>query len=86
MFFFRDLTPFLKEKMSPFECGIENFKKIRIPFSIQFFFLGIIFILFDIEIIFLIHFTYLINNFFFFYSFIFAFIFFIFLFITLLIE
>lgn len=45
-----------KEKISLFECGVENFTKVRIPFSMQFFFVGVIFILFDMEIIFLIHF------------------------------
>lgn len=46
---------FKKEKYLPFECGIENSKKIRIPFSNQFFFIGIVFVLFDIELVWYLH-------------------------------
>lgn len=35
----------------PFECGIENVFTRRPPFSLQFFILGLIFIIFDIEIL-----------------------------------
>lgn len=38
------------EKLSPFECGFNPFKKSRIPFSIRFFILTILFIIFDVEI------------------------------------
>lgn len=55
---FLALPIFLKEKNLknltrnlPFECGIENIFTRRPPFSLQFFILGLIFIIFDIEIL-----------------------------------
>ncbi|MGI9555598.1 MAG: NADH-quinone oxidoreductase subunit A [Cyanophyceae cyanobacterium] len=86
IFFLRDNSFFIKNKLLPFECGIENIKKRRIRFSSQFFFIGIIFILFDIEIIFLIHFIYFFNIKIIIFYFIFIIIFIIFIFLTLLIE
>lgn len=36
-----------------FECGIESVGNARIPFSVKYFLVAIIFVLFDVEVIFL---------------------------------
>ena len=36
-----------------FECGIKSIGNARIPFSVKFFLVAILFVLFDIEVVFL---------------------------------
>uniref|UniRef100_UPI0030E3432A NADH dehydrogenase subunit 3 n=1 Tax=Taeniothrips eucharii TaxID=1818613 RepID=UPI0030E3432A len=40
-----------KEKLTPFECGYNFFQSARTTFSMKFFLIAIIFIIFDVEIV-----------------------------------
>jgi NADH-quinone oxidoreductase subunit A len=42
-----------KDKLEVFECGIESVGNARSPFSIKYFLVAILFVLFDVEIIFM---------------------------------
>jgi NADH-ubiquinone oxidoreductase chain 3 len=42
-----------REELSPYECGFEISRDSRLPFSIRYFLLTLVFLVFDLEIIFL---------------------------------
>ena len=43
-----DLLP---SKLDTFECGFERFSSCRVPFSIRFFIIAIVFLVFDVEVV-----------------------------------
>jgi NADH-quinone oxidoreductase subunit A len=42
-----------RQKLENFECGIEGMGNARSPFSVKYFIIAIIFVLFDVEVIFM---------------------------------
>lgn len=47
-----------REELTSYECGFEHHGLSRVPFSLRYFFLTLIFLLFDLEIILLLFFPY----------------------------
>nr|DAC76798.1 TPA_asm: NADH dehydrogenase subunit 3 [Pseudomyrmex janzeni] len=52
-----------REKKTPFECGFDPLSTSRIPMSSQFFLVGLVFLIFDVEITLLIPMILMMKNF-----------------------
>ncbi len=50
-FLLREKALLNREEMSSYECGFEHHNVSRVPFSLRYFFLTLIFLLFDLEIV-----------------------------------
>jgi len=50
-FFISEKSPLMREEISSYECGFEHHSLSRVPFSLRYFFLTLIFLLFDLEIV-----------------------------------
>nr|YP_010128467.1 NADH dehydrogenase subunit 3 [Aleyrodes shizuokensis]QPT65109.1 NADH dehydrogenase subunit 3 [Aleyrodes shizuokensis] len=48
-----------REKYSVFECGFDLLNLLRLPFSLHFYFISIIFLIFDVELILLLPFAFI---------------------------
>jgi NADH-quinone oxidoreductase subunit A len=47
------LKQFYSEKISSYECGFDPFEDTRLQFDVRFYLVGILFIIFDLEIVFI---------------------------------
>lgn len=50
-FLFSQTRSLDSEKLSPYECGFDPFDDCRTEFSVHFYLLGILFIVFDLEVV-----------------------------------
>lgn len=65
-FLISERAPLNREELSPYECGFEHHNVSRIPFSLRYFFLTLIFLLFDLEIVLMLFIPYiLLSNYYF---------------------
>jgi len=58
-YFISEKTLLIREELSPFECGFEHNNLSRVPFSLRYFYLTLIFLLFDLEVVLMLFMPYL---------------------------
>lgn len=75
-----------REELSPYECGFEHHNVSRIPLSLRYFFLTLLFLLFDLEIVFLLFLPYLVLSNFITYGVLLVLFFIVFLYLRLIYE
>ena len=75
-----------REELSPYECGFEHHNVSRIPLSLRYFFITLLFLLFDLEIVFLLFLPYLVLSNQFIYGIILVLFFIFFLYLSLIYE
>ncbi len=50
---FTSVKQFYSEKISSYECGFDPFEDTRLKFDVRFYLVGILFIIFDLEVVFI---------------------------------
>ena len=68
-FLISEQTLFSREELSAFECGFDPYSLSRVPFSLRYFFLTLVFLLFDLEIVLLVFSPFFVLSSYFFYRF-----------------
>nr|AOP18533.1 NADH dehydrogenase subunit 3 [Brachionus rotundiformis] len=58
--FLAEQSILMREELTPYECGFEHHNVSRIPFSLRYFFLTLLFLLFDLEIVLMLFLPYVI--------------------------
>nr|AAT85380.1 NADH dehydrogenase subunit 3 [Bemisia sp. PB-2004] len=49
---------YMRTKFSTFECGMDLMSQLRLPFSLHFYFISIVFLIFDVELMLILPFVY----------------------------
>nr|ALR69417.1 NADH dehydrogenase subunit 3 [Bemisia tabaci]QPB46203.1 NADH dehydrogenase subunit 3 [Bemisia tabaci]QPB46216.1 NADH dehydrogenase subunit 3 [Bemisia tabaci] len=57
-FMMKSKTINLREKYSTFECGMDLMTSLRLPFSLHFYFISIVFLIFDVELMLILPFAF----------------------------
>jgi NADH-ubiquinone oxidoreductase chain 3 len=59
-YFLAERSILMREELTSYECGFEHHSLSRIPFSFRYFFLTLVFLLFDLEVILLLFIVFLV--------------------------
>jgi NADH-ubiquinone oxidoreductase chain 3 len=75
-----------REELTAYECGFEHYNVSRVPFSLRYYFLTLIFLLFDLEIVFLLFLPFFLSSGYFFLGLLIGSFFLLVLFLSLIYE